>query len=346
MIQTSRGQFSEIPILDVSGLHGDDQAAIRHIASRLRGHLENVGFIYVVGHRVPRSEVEAAREASRRFFALPEEQKLALRINRNFRGYLPFAGSTMVTSSVATVRKPNQSESMFVMHEIDANDPRVVAGNPLQGPNQWPDETVLPGFRSTIERYVDTMSALARRMVRAVAVSLDLPANSLDRHFVTPTTFLRLIHYPTQPKEEGLFGSAPHTDYGFITLLAQDNVGGLEVRNRSGQWVPAPPVPDSFVMNVGDALARWSNDNFLSTPHRVINLSGRERYSQPFFFDPAMETRIEALPSCVAEGAPPKYDPVIYGDYLMERIDKNYHYRKDPAPKHAAEGVAAPTRAQ
>ncbi|MDE1995054.1 MAG: isopenicillin N synthase family oxygenase, partial [Rhizobiaceae bacterium] len=233
--------------------------------------------------------------------------------------------------------KPNQSESIFFMHEVDADDPKALADEPLQGPNQWPDEALLPDFRATIENYVTEMSTLARKMVRAIALSLNLPSDSLDECFQDPTTFLRLLHYPTQPQEEGLFGSAPHTDYGFITLLAQDNVGGLEVKNKAGDWVPAPPVPDSFVMNVGDILARWSNDVFVSTPHRVINRTGRERYSQPFFFDPSMSEMIEALDVCVPAGSEPKYPPVQYGDYLMERIDKNYHYRK----KQAAEAAAA-----
>lgn len=331
-----RGDFSEIPILDVSALYGDDDAAIRATAATLRRYLETIGFLYVTGHPIPRADVEAVREASKRFFALPEEEKAKLKIDKNFRGFLPFAGSTIVTSSVATVSKPNQSESIFFMHEVEADDPRALADKPLQGPNQWPDETALAGFRETIERYVQEMSTLARKMVRAIALSLGLPPESLDRYFEQPTTFLRLLHYPTQPQEEGLFGSAPHTDYGFITLLAQDNVGGLEVKNKAGDWVPAPPVPDSFVMNVGDILARWSNDQFVSTPHRVINRSGRERYSQPFFFDPSMDETIEALSVCVPAGSQPKYEPVLYGDYLMERIDKNYHYRKKKAAEAAA----------
>lgn len=336
MSSNDRGDFSEIPILDVSALYGQDQAAIRATAATLRRYLETIGFLYVVGHPIPNADVEAVREASKRFFALPDEEKLKVKIDKNFRGFLPFAGSTIVTSSVATVSKPNQSESIFFMHEVEAHDPKAVAGKPLQGPNQWPDEAALPGFRTTIERYVEEMSELARRMVGAIAISLDLPADSLDRYFEDPTTFLRLLHYPTQPQEEGLFGSAPHTDYGFITLLAQDDVGGLEVKNKAGEWVPAPPVPGSFVMNVGDILARWSNDVFVSTPHRVINRTGRERYSQPFFFDPSMDELIEALPPCVPGGSTPKYEPVLYGDYLMERIDKNYHYRKQQAAAQAA----------
>ena len=334
-MDAARGEFSQIPILDVSGLYRSGTTAIREVAQALRGHLESVGFLYVAGHRVPRAAVEAVRDMSKAFFALPESEKLKLRIDRNFRGYLPFAGSTIVTSSIARVSKPNQSESIFFLHEAAPDDPRVLAGEPLQGPNQWPDEAALPGFRAVIERYVAEMTGLARRLVHAIAIAVDLPEESMDRCFQRPTTFLRLLHYPTQPEEVGLFGSAPHTDYGYITLLAQDEVGGLEVRNKADEWIPAPPIPDTFVMNVGDILARWTNDRFVSTPHRVINRSGRERYSQPFFFDPGMDEMIEALPTCAPSGGRPKYPPVRYGDYLMERIDKNYHYRKGEADRAA-----------
>jgi len=332
----ARGEFSQVPILDVSGLYAPDAIAIHEVAQALRGHLESVGFLYVAGHRVPRAAVEAVREMSKAFFALPEQEKLKLRIDRNFRGYLPFAGSTIVTSSVAKVSKPNQSESIFFLHEVAPDDPRALAAKPLQGPNQWPDEAALPAFRAVIERYVAEMTGLARRLVHAITIATGLPADSMDRRFERPTTFLRLLHYPPQPEEAGLFGSAPHTDYGYITLLAQDEVGGLEVRNKAGEWIAAPPIPDTFVMNVGDILARWTNDRFVSTAHRVINRSGRERYSQPFFFDPGMDEMIETLPTCAPAGAPPKYPPVRYGDYLMERIDKNYHYRKSATSREEA----------
>lgn len=328
MSTQGRGDFSEIPILDVSPLFSGDAAAAAKVAETLRGHLEKIGFLYVAGHNVPDESVQGLREAAKRFFALPEDEKLAVKIDKNFRGFLPMASSTIVTSSVAKVSKPNQSESMMLMHEVAADDPDALAAKPLQGPNQWPREDLVPGFRAMAETYVDQMTTLARKLVAAIATSLDMEADALDAYFEKPTTFLRLLHYPTQREEDGLFGSAPHTDYGFITLLAQDGVGGLEVKNKAGDWVPAPPIPGTFVMNVGDILARWSNDRFVSTPHRVINRSGHERYSQPFFFDPSMDHTISVLPSCVPAGAEPKYEPIVYRDYLMERIDKNYHYRK------------------
>lgn len=323
---TMTTSFTAIPVLEVSDLvRGRNAGAV---AAKLGGILENVGFVYIAGHGVPSASVVAVREMSRRFHALPLEEKLKLKLDRNFRGYLPINTSTIVTSSVAKVTKPNQSESLMIMHEVAAEDPDALAGKPLQGPNQWPAEELVPCFRATMEAYVREMTGLAHHMRRAISLALGLGEDALAPFFAKPTTFLRLLHYPTQREEDGLFGSAPHTDYGFITLLAQDDVGGLEVRNKAGQWVPAPPIPDTFVMNVGDILARWSNDRFASTPHRVINRSGRERYSQPFFFDPHMDTLIEVLPTCVPAGNEPRHPPVVYGDYLLERIDKNYQSRR------------------
>ena len=151
--------------------------------------------------------------------------------------------------------------------------------------------------------------------------------------FAQPTTFLRLLHYPPQPLDAGddAFGSAPHTDYGFITVLVQDNNGGLAVRRKDGSWLAAPPVPGSWVVNVGDMLSRWTNGRWQSTPHSVRNISGHDRYSCPFFFDMDMDSTVECVPTCCGEANPPRFLPVRYGDYLMERLNKNYAYRMDKA---------------
>ena len=323
-------EFQAIPILDISRA-GDGTAARDALAATLSQMLSEVGFLYVRGHDVPADSIAALRAQSQAFHALPLDEKLKLKLDRNFRGYIPINTSTVKTSSVATVTKPNQSESLMLMHEVAADDPRALAGEPLQGPNQWPDPVLLPEFRTVAETYVSQMTRLGMVMLDLIARALGADRATLARPFERPTTFLRLLHYPPQRAEEGLFGSAPHTDYGFITLLAQDDVGGLEVRNKAGEWIAAPPIPDTFVMNVGDILARWSNDRFASTPHRVINRSGRERYSQPFFFDPDMRTEIVPFPSCVPAGQAPKFPPVLWQDYLMERIDKNYQSRKPAA---------------
>ncbi len=322
----SAAGFETIPRIDVAGLYDGGPRARRDLARRLHGALRDVGFAYVTGHRVAGDLIDGLRAQARRFFALPMADKQAIAINAQHRGYMAPNSSTIVTSSVATVRKPNQSESFLALHELAPDDPDVVAGRPLQGPNQWP--AALPSFRPAALAYMAAMEALSRRLVGLIALGLDLPEDYFAPYFERPTVFLRLLHYPPTPDEDGLFGSAPHTDYGFITLLAQDDVGGLEVRNRDGRWIAAPPVDGSFVLNVGDILSRWSNGLFASTPHRVINRSGRQRYSQPYFFDPSMDSVIAPLPDCAGADGASDFAPVRYGDYLMSRLDQNYDYRK------------------
>lgn len=320
-----KGEFSEIPILDISPLFAPGSSAARAATvARLRDSLERIGFTYLAGHGISPELVERVRDLSRRFHALPLEEKMAIRINGFHRGYMPFSTSTIVTSTVANVTRPNQSESLMFMHEVDESSPQY--GEPLQGPNQWP--AALPELQVAVNQYMQEMTGLGRVMAGGLAEALDLPRDWFDPHFRDPTLFLRLLHYPEQKDEEALFGSAPHTDYGFITVLAQDDVGGLEVRNRHGEWIAAPPVEGTFVMNVGDILARWANGRFVSTPHRVKNLSKRDRYSQPFFFDPSMESVIACPEQVLREGEARKHPPVRYGDYLLERLNKNYDYRK------------------
>lgn len=313
------GSAARLPIVDASTLRGVG-------AAELCRTFEEIGFAYLVGHGVPPALRAAAFAESRRFHALPLDAKMALKSNAAHRGYMPMATSTIVTSSVAKVTRPNLSESLMVMHELPPDDPGLLAGKPLQGPNQWPD---LPGFRETILSYNDALEGVARRLAQAVARGLGLPDDHFAPAFARPTTWLRLLHYPPQPPDDDAaqFGSAPHTDYGFLTILAQDDAGGLEVRGLDDTWIPAPPIEDAFVINVGDILMRWTDGRFASTPHRVRNTSGRDRYSIPFFYDPGMETVVERLPG-INDGATPRWPPVCFGDYVMERLDRNYAYRK------------------
>jgi isopenicillin N synthase-like dioxygenase len=320
--------MKSIPLIDLAGDLDAGSAASKAAARGLGEALSTVGFAYLGGHNVAPATRAAAFDAVREFHASTPEQKQSVAINGFHRGYMGLATSTIVTSSVAKVTRPNMSESLMLMHELPPDDSDLLAGKPLQGPNQWPDW--VPNFRPRIEQYLQEVDTLSRHVVRLVALALGLPATALDHHFGKPTTFLRLLHYPPQPVNEAdQVGSAPHTDYGIVTLLAQDDSGGLQVRPRGGDWIEAPPIPDTYVLNVGDMLARWTNERFVSTPHRVINRSGRDRYSLPYFFDPGMDARIECLPTCTDAAHPPRHAPVRYGDYLMERLNKNYDYRRD-----------------
>lgn len=312
--------FDEIPIIDVGALYDYDIESKKALAATCRTILRDVGFAYIINHEVPEALINRVRDESKKFFDQPMEEKKALAMNAWHRGYMAPNSSTIVTSSVANNTKPNQSESFLVMHELAPDDPDLLAGKPLQGPNQWPEQQ--PALRAAVQDYVAHMEDLSRRLTELIALCLELPADYFRSYFERPTTFLRLLHYPPTPIEDGLFGSAPHTDYGFITLLAQDDIGGLQVRNKDGDWIDAPPIDGSFVMNVADILSHWSGGLFASTPHRVINASGQDRYSQPFFFDPSMDALITPL-----AGEKEGKETLRYGDYLMERLDKNYRYR-------------------
>lgn len=317
-----------VAIVDVSDLASDDVAKRRAVGKSIRSAYEDLGFLYIAGHGVPEALIARAFAASRRFHALPLDAKMALKINEAHRGYMPMATSTIVTSSVAKVTRPNLSESLMVMHEVAPDDPEW--GRPLQGANQWPAD--LPGFREDVLEYDTAQRALAERLTRAVALAFDLDEDWFAPHFARPTTWLRLLHYPPHPARapDDQFGSAPHTDYGFLTILAQDESGGLQVRGNDGAWIDAKPIPGTFVVNVADILMRWTDGVLRSTPHRVRNVSGRDRYSIPYFYDPDMNAVVSRLPG-VNASAPPRWGPVRFGDYVMERLDKNYAYRQRAA---------------
>ena len=314
-----------LPVIDLGGFDPSRPPDPR-IATELDDAFRRTGFCYVAHTGVDPALVEAVFDASRRFHALPEEAKQTIVINEFHRGWIAPKSSVIRSSSVARVTRPNLSESFMAMHEVDPEDEAF--GRPLQGPNQWP--AGLPGFRETVATYREAMSGFARRFNRLLALALDLSATFFDPHFERPTAWVRLMYYPPEPPgtPDDQYGAAPHTDYGFITFLAQDGLGGLEVRARDGGWIPAPPVPDTFVVNVADMLARWSNDRWPSTPHRVRNTAGHARYSVPFFWDTGVDSEIACLPTCVGPDHPPRYKPIRYGDYVIERLDRNYAYRR------------------
>ena len=308
--------MSSIPVVDLSR----PPAAV---GSDLLGAYGEVGFAYLVGHGIDDALVDEVFDASRRFHALSVDAKLAIELDDRHRGYIPINTSTDRNSELADVTKPNQSESFIMMREAGPDDPEVVAGRFLAGPNQWPE---LAGFRLVMERYHDSMSRLAARLMGMFFDALGASNGPalVDQWFAPATTWLRLLHYPPQEPQPDLYGSAPHVDYGAITILAQDEVGGLQVRDLDGSWLDVPHRPGSFVLNTGSMMVRWSNGRLKATPHRVINRSGRERYSIPFFYDPAVTTTVEPLPSCVDDSHPALHRPEIFGEFLRRELSAGY----------------------
>ena len=262
-------------------------------------------------------------DQARRFHAQPLEAKLQVRINEHNIGYMPIGGSLARTSKVNNNTKPSVNEAVFFRRERTPDDPDVIAGTKLRGLNQWP--AGLPGFRETVLSYMIAMERLCQRLVPIYAVALDLPPDYFDAMFARGNMIQRLSHYPPRASyDENEFSIAPHTDSGFMTLLAPSNVPGLAIRLPDGTWFDAPSIPGCFTVNGGDILKRWTNDRFLSTPHRALNVSGLDRYAIPFFFDTHPDTLLECLPTCRSVDNPAKYEPVTYHDYAVWYATRNY----------------------
>ena len=303
------------------------------VARQVRRACLDTGFFHIVGHGVEEALIAEAFRQHRGFHARSVEEKLALRINHWHRGYEPFATSKLTSSArFEPARHANRLESFFIRHEVPETDPgyRVKA---LMGPNQWPGDAA---FRDVITRYDRALRELGTSLLAPLSLAVGEDRDYLARFFDPPSTALRLVHYPPGPADRpaDMLGIQPHTDYGFLTILAQDEVEGLEIRRLDGTWIRPPRVPGGFIVNVGDALARWTNDVFNSTPHRVVaDPRGRDRYSIAMFFDPDIEAEIRCLDGFTQDGEG-KYEPIRYGAYFQDRLDSNFPDRvgKDGEP--------------
>ena len=312
-----------IPILDVSRYFAGDTDDLPRLGRELCHAFEHVGFYALRGHGVPRSLIDATFAACALFHAQPMEKKQALKINAHNIGYMAMGGSLARTSQVNNNTKPSVNEAFFLRRERAPDDPDVIAGKRFRGLNQWPAD--LPGFRETALAYMTALEQVGKKLVRVYAVALDLPVNHFDAMFETPNMIQRFTHYPPrQSYEENEFSIAPHTDSGFMTLLAPSLVPGLSIRLPDGVWLDVPPDPEAFIVNGGDILKRWTNDRFLSTPHRAINSSGQARHAIPFFFDTHPDTVIACLPTCQSPDNPPQYAPVTYDEYALWYATRNY----------------------
>jgi isopenicillin N synthase-like dioxygenase len=317
--------FSHIPIIDVANLVSGSEG--RHaVAEHLGRACRERGFFYIVGHGVDEALQAQLQELSRQFFALDDEKKMRIRMalgGRAWRGY--FRVGDELTSG-----KPDQKEGLYFGAELPEDHPLVRAGTPLHGPNLFPDEPV--ELRGTVLRYMAALTSLCHRLMAGLALGLGLEESYFaDRYTADPLTLFRIFSYPP-PRDSSFWGVGEHTDYGLLTVLLQDDAGGLEVRSRSG-WVPAPPVPGSFVCNIGDMLDRLTRGVYRSTPHRVRNPAPRPRLSFPFFFDPNFFARVQPIDMPGAEAPPDdrgeRWDRAsvhafhgTYGDYLLSKVSK------------------------
>lgn len=301
-----------IPVLDFERFSSgtDRDGFVADLGAAARGP----GFFLLTGHGIdPALQAEVFARADT-FFGLPlaEKEKVSILKTPHYRGWAHDGLESLDETSGQTDRK----ESFNIGFDLAPEDPRVVAGEPFRGVNQWPD---LPGFRETMLAYYDAALDLGIRLARAIALDLRLPEDHFDCAFHDPLAALRVLHYPPATGAVGEIGAGAHSDYGVVTLLMTDGEPGLQVRPRGGDWMDVPHVPGAYVVNIGDCLMRWTNDIYVSTPHRVLP-PRRQRRSVAMFVEANPDVVVEALPGTGA----PKYPAIRAADYLKSRLDATY----------------------
>lgn len=321
-LEAARVSAASLPIIDISGLSSNKAADRQAVGRELRAACTDKGFFYIKNHGVSESLIGDVFAEAAAFFSLSAEQKAEVDKvkSKANRGYEPLQGQTLEPGA-----PPDLKEGYYVGPEHGPDDPRVVAGMFNHGANQWPAQR--PNFRPVMTAYLDVMLDLSARMMRGIALSLDLPEDYFAHYCSDVMATVRLLHYPPQPPQarSGQKGAGAHTDFGGLTLLRQDDVGGLQVWDQAvDAWIHADPVPATYVVNLGDMIARWTNDRYRSTVHRVVNASGRERYSVPFFYTGNYAHKVECIPTCLAPGETPKYPPITVEEHMREMYRRTY----------------------
>jgi isopenicillin N synthase-like dioxygenase len=315
-------------VIDISALRSDGSLLpeAASVGRAIDAACRDAGFFYVTGHGVDPELQRRLDSAARAFFARPDDEKAAIAMakgGRAWRGWFPVGGE--LTSGV-----PDLKEGLYFGAELGAEDPRVAGGEPLHGSNLFPDDPA--DLRHAVLEYLDAMTAVAHDVVTGLELGLGLPAGWFRHHLTSdPLVLFRIFHYPPSPGGDDRWGVGEHTDYGLLTLLLQDQNGGLQVRSGAS-WIDAPPVEGSFVCNIGDMLDRMTGGRYRSTPHRVLNRSGADRLSFPFFFDPSWDAEVRPLP---LPDPPPEDDANrrwdrasvhvfdgTYGEYVMSKVSK------------------------
>lgn len=312
------------PLLDPTA----SSAAVAAAAAQIDEACRSMGFFAIVGHGIPDELQGRLEAASHEFFGRPERQKAEIAMataGPAWRGWFPVGGE--LTSGV-----PDRKEGVYFGIEHPPDHSRVVAGTPLHGPNRFPADD--DDLRIAVLDWLDAMRPVADAVMRAIALGLGLPATWFEEHLThDPTVLFRIFHYPPDDPDgaDDQWGVGEHTDYGLLTLLAQDHLGGLEVRTVEGRWIEVEPTAGVIVCNLGDMLERLTGGRYRSTPHRVRNTSGHSRLSFPYFFDPSWDATVPVLP---LDPAPPADDSPRwdghdvtawkgrYGDYLTAKVAK------------------------
>jgi isopenicillin N synthase-like dioxygenase len=311
--------FTSVPIVEVSGLHSPDLAERQRVAGEIGKAAGKVGFFYIRGAGVDDAVFERMLASTKAFFALPVEEKMRyyIGLSKCHRGYVP-AGEEGLAAGM-----PEMKEAFDTALDLPADDPDHLAGNPMLGPNTWPE---LAGFAEAVTAYYREVLDVGHRLLWAFAVALGEDPDTFSKHATKTPSQLRLIHYPYNPEAEDGEGIGAHTDYECFTLL-KPTAPGLEVLNGAGEWIDVPPVPGTFVVNIGDMLELWTNGAYVATSHRVRKVA-EERYSFPLFFNVDYHTEVKPLPQFASRDDKPR-PPLRAGEHLFAQTAQTFAYLRN-----------------
>jgi len=298
------GSSRSLPVVDISGHRRGEAAATLAAAEQVRGALIEVGFLSIVGHGVAWDRVTEMYRLAADYHALPLDSKRDHGMGPSNMGYIPMGGAQQ--------------------GDLPALNAAFFMGRPGSRRNRFPDAEALPGFERAVSEHYRTMEALGQTLLPLWSLAVGMPADHFGHCFDPALATLRMTHYPAVPAADDQWGIDPHSDAGFLTLLPSNPVAGLEIQDPAGTWFPVRQEPESFVVNAGDMLRRWSNDRFRSTRHRARNETSVDRYAIPFFFDPRVDTVIDPVPSCIDDEHPKRHEPIVYRDYLTEFMRQGY----------------------
>lgn len=334
-----RQAIGTVPVIDIAPFCGEGGSADRRrVAAEIRQACIDIGFFYISGHGFTLAEMEDILADGRRFFALPVEEKMriAARDNPANLGFIQTGG---LNPDAATAAQADRKERLYLSRDLAPGE--LADETSPAGKSQWLAEETLPGFRAAIERQTARKVTLARQLARAFSLSLDLPEDYLESFHDRLGCIHSFNYYPPIDPDvaDKLWGFSPHTDYGTFTILHQDNSGGLQACNAAGEWIDVPPIANTFVINVGDLLARWTNDTYVSTLHRVMNRSATARLSISFFAYPNPRAEIASLESCLRE-RPSAYEPVISAQYIRHLLTQAYETGRTGVSSRTAERLA------
>ncbi|KAL3689724.1 hypothetical protein R1sor_016033 [Riccia sorocarpa] len=334
------GEQHEEP-LDVVDLSNPNKA---ELAKAVRRACIDVGFFYLINHGIDQKLMDEVLVQSKRFFDLPTEEKMKVKFDKNHRGYTPMAEEHLDPENST---QGDSKEGYYIGWDVSADDP--MASKPLHGPNQWPSEDVLPGWRTVMEKYYFEVLKLGHRVASLIALSLELRPDYFEKMFTVPMVVMRPLHYAAvhSSPQEGRFGSGAHSDYGLLTFLLTDENSGLQIcKDKEAKpqvWQDVAPRRGAYIVNLGDMLERWTNGLYRSTLHRVVT-KGVDRYSFPYFYEPNFDTLVECLPTCCSPTNPARYPPLTSGEHLLGKYHQTHTGFDVTAKPHGFENL--PTKSE